>query len=222
MACEFLEEGSYRIKIETGSNVIWRSVFIPSFKRSSGEKQSLTVLSAQLESFPLVLDYSVKDRLSGKDLSLEVVVQIKENDNWVLLTDSDKGSLRTGRMYELRFVLDGYEQVFYRLNIDYYQTVLNLDLLMAPVAAVLRIDPTDVRIRINGENKYFSADTYRYEKLINDKNNGQLLKLFPGEYLLSSELNDMRIENKIVLVSGHEIRVFPAELKENGIKMEIK
>ncbi len=221
-ASEFLEEGSYRIKIEAGSEISWKSIYLSPFKKSGGEKHGITILSSRQLDFPLELNYSVKDRFSDNNLTARCSVEIKEGGKWLPLTNQVKNDLRTGREYEFRFKVDGYQQVYYKLIVGYHQTVLDLDVLIFPVPAVLKICPVIGDVTINNKEKYLSAVSYKYEEIEGNSTNWREFKLFPGKYIFSIQRNNLRMEKEIILESEIKMVIKEINFKENRIKMDLE
>ena len=197
-----LKEGSYRIRIESGSTVIWRSVYISTLNDTGGQNTNLTVLSSPADQFPVDLSFSLKDRFSGTDLSSQTVIKIKDGDEWLLFDDTIRNSLTTGRSLDIKFDHTGYVSAFYTLDIAYYQTVVHLDVLMTPEPAVLNILPQKNMIKINGNNEYFSLISLKFEKIPQKQENEIILNLLPGKYIITVESDDGNIEKEIILISG--------------------
>jgi len=195
-----LREGSYKVKIESGSHINWRSVYIPDFKDSKGEEISLTVLSSPLERFPLDMSYSVRDRFSGDDITTGSDFFIRLNEKWELLTDTLLLSLKTGTPYNFKITHRGYRDNLYSFETAFYQTSVNLDILLSPASAFLIIPPYEVGIlRINNSDEYFSLKTLRFEKLRKKSDEKQILELLPGKYFVTFESEEQVFEKSIGL-----------------------
>lgn len=217
----YLKEGSYTLKIESGSNVIWRSIYVPCFRDSRGEKMDVTVLSSSLEQFPLEMEYTVRDRFSSRDLTTESKVEIMEDDQWITLTDNLSKELTTGRIYDLRVSSDGYSSRLYSLDIAYYQTSVTMDILLSPIPAELQIPPIDGKIFLNGKDEYFSLETLRFESLDNRGKENMVIRLLPGKYLISIESDGITGEENIFLDSEDHREIKGIKIQENGIKIEL-
>ncbi|MDA3812075.1 MAG: serine/threonine-protein kinase [Spirochaetaceae bacterium] len=221
-ATVFLKEGSYRVKIESGSHVSWRSFYISSFSDTSGEKMEMTVLSSQLEPLPLELNYTVRDRFSGKIIPEGITIEILNTEKWIILDKTTLDGLTSGNLYQLRFTASGYSPGYYTLENAYYQTSLNIDVLLTPLAAELTIPAIDGDIRINGKKEYFSLDTLRFEKLDLVHGKSSTLKLLPGKYNFTVIIDDLSGEETFEIYSNEHFEITEIKIEGNRIKIELE
>ncbi|MBN2656846.1 MAG: serine/threonine protein kinase [Spirochaetales bacterium] len=195
-----LREGSYRVRIESGSTVLWRSVYVMSLKKS-GKAQALTVLAAAPDSLPIDLDISVRDRFTGKDLTEETDIFIGGEDRWIPFHNAGEQELRTGTPFKFKFSKEGYQDEIYAFDSRHYQTFLDLDILLSPRPAELTIDPRGGKILINGKKEYFSLETLLYQTIPAEGSEPVKLRLLPGTYSLSRSSSDGDIRKDMVLKS---------------------
>lgn len=206
----FIREGSYIIKIESGSHIDWRSLYVPDFRDNRGRKMEQTYLSSPMEQFPLDLSYSVRNRFSSVDLSPETEVFIKTGQQWQPLTDTILSQLKTGSFIDLKFSSEGYKDGFYRIETEFYQTSISLDVLLSPIPSYLKIPPMEKGIfTINGGDEYFSLRSLKYEKFIIDNEKTQILELLPGKYSLSLTLEEKQRKKVLIMNSGQEYQFIP-------------
>ena len=195
----FLKEGSFRIRVESGSSVSWRSVYVSSLYNAK-DKRRVTVLSAPLEGLPLTLDWSVKDRFSGEELTDHSSVYIRKDQKWEEL---EMNELKTGTTIDLKFTCTGYRDEIFNLNPAFHQTLLDLDVLLTaePARIVLSLSGNE-EFLINGSKKYFSPDSLKFENLYSNGGNKQTLNLVPGTYrfILRSEFGT--VDRQMDLYSG--------------------
>ncbi len=201
----YLKEGSYQIKIESGSHISWRSVYVPDFKDSGRKKTELTILSSPLERFPLELSYTVKNRFSSDDIKADCQLYIRNEGKWLKMTEKDLAQLKTGTEISIKFSSDGYEDALYSVETAFYQTYVSLDVLLSPLAAWLVLPSLDSgKVKINGRDEYFSLETLRFEKL-NIKNRQDIpLALMPGKYTVILEAADGAVKEVFHVEGGTE------------------
>lgn len=200
-----LKEGSYNIKIESGSQILWRSVYIPDFKDSKGETITLTILSSPLEQFPLDLSFLIKNRFSQDDITTDSEIYLERNHKWISATEMVLGEMKTGSSYTMKFTHKGYKDSIYRIDTEFYQTSVNLDILLTPESAILKIPAFERGIlTINKSDEYFSLNSLKFEKLNIKTKNEQILELLPGAYNLCFELDGKTLEKSINLEKGIE------------------
>lgn len=217
-----IKEGSYRVRIESGSKVDWKTFYVPSYDDSHGAPRDITVLSEPLEQFPLELSYTVKDRFSGEDIASLCTLSIASSDGWHVVNDTMAEGLLSGSHIDLKFDSPGYESVLYSLEVAHYQTSVRLDVLLSPFPALLKIGSFDGTITLNGDNRYFSLETLQFEKMNNVKDDQLLLKLLPGKYTVAAENNSGRSEQILILKSGDEQNLSIENNEENILKIELE
>jgi hypothetical protein len=217
----YLREGSYRIAIESGSNMTWRTVYIPSFYDSKGSSLDLTVLSSPLEQFPLDLKFTVKDRFSSTDIRSLSEVSILTADGWQNLNDAILKDLKTGRTVDLKISSPGYKEEQYTLDIENHQTSVQLDVLLSPLASLVKINSFDGLISLNGRDEYFSLKSLQFEDLNKTVKENRVLALLPGKYSVYIESGDSTLEETIRFESAGEYNLNIIRNEENGIKIEM-
>ena len=114
----FLRPGEYRIKIAEGPYVWWKSVTVT--------KQSLELKSDFLKNAKrhLTIHTSSCDYLTGDDLTAKTVFKINNGRDWVDLKTYDPLLLKTGTVYKILCICDGYQAEYYSLLVDWYQDEL--------------------------------------------------------------------------------------------------
>lgn len=127
-----LPEGNYRIAVESGSSLIIRSFYIFPRKREP-EALSLTFLASPSEGFPLNLSVTVRDGITGKDLSQEVSLFLRREGRWVPLTGELKDSLTTGAAYGLLARAAGYADEIYEFTVAHGRTSVSLEIPLGPL-----------------------------------------------------------------------------------------
>lgn len=201
----YLKEGSYRIKIETGSLINWRTVYVPAFSDNDGKKMEMIFLSSSLEQFPVHLDYSVKNRFTGEDLTENTKVFIRRDKDWELLSENIRSSLKSGIEFALKFSHSSYGTAVYYVNTETYQTAVDLDVLLSPEAALLQIHPYKKGVlKINNREQYFSLDTLKFEDLPGGGEKTTTLNLLPGRYIVTLDRENDPVEEEITLTGGKE------------------
>ena len=204
LASHYLKEGSYRIRIESGSKLSWRSFYISSFKDTNGEDIEMTLLSSPLDQLPLDLDLTVKDRFTQEDILKQSIIYLKRNSEWVKFSSVIDDELQTGTELELKIQAEGYKTNFYKIDVAHHQTSLQLNVLMTPVAAILKLNLHSGDLKINGRTEYFSLDTLRFEKLNRNNQETRKLMMLPGSYNFTFKKNDETVEVSAILESGME------------------
>ncbi|MBB6480116.1 protein kinase domain-containing protein [Spirochaeta isovalerica] len=197
----FLKEGSYRVRVESGSTVLWRSVYVTPFVKNRNPME-LAILAAPPEGLPLDIELSVRDRFSGADLSGETDIFIGQEESWVLFNSSRREGLRTGESFHLKFAREGYLEEKYFLTPRYDQILIDLNVLMTPLPATLSIDIPVGDLRINGKKEYFSPRSMSFEKIPGERETNLQLDLLPGKYFITLEGPEGSIEKEVSLKSG--------------------
>jgi len=197
----FLKEGSYRVRVENGSTVLWRSLYISPFLRS-GKAMELTLLAASPENLPLLLDFTVRDRFSGVDLRDSLDIRIKRDDSWEVFNDSQAKKLKTGSSIQLSFRGKDYMEEMYTLNPLHHQTQVNLDVLLTPLPASLTVGARKGEFRINGRKEYFSPRTLVFEPIPSMGEKSLQIELLPGSYELSLKTPEGDFRERLELKGG--------------------
>lgn len=206
----YLKEGSYRIKIESGSHVSWRSVYVPDFKDSGRKKTDLTILSSPLESFPLELSYTVKNRFTSEDIKAHCQLYILREGSWLKMADRDLSQLKTGTDISIKFSSEGYDDSSYLVSTAFYQTTVSLDVLLSPRAAWFVLPSLEKGlVKINGRDEYFSLESLRFEKLNIQNRQDTPLALIPGKYTVILETADGAVKKVFQMESGTEYYLDP-------------
>lgn len=201
----YLKEGSYNVKIESGSHISWRSVYVPDFSDSGRKNITLTTLSSPLERFPLDLRYSVKNRFSSDDITSISPAYIQREGQWLKLTEDVLSQLKTGMEFKLKFSSDGYGDALYSVETAIHQTSVNIDVLLTPQAARLVVPPLESgQLKINGRGEFFSLETLRFEKIKLESQEISRLALLPGTYTVSLKKADETVQKVFHMESDGE------------------
>ena len=114
----FLRPGDYRIKIAEGPYVWWKSVTVGT------EKLSLDLDFLKDVKRTLTIRASAFDADTGKDITSKCNFLVETAKGKVNLKRIKPSELRTGSVYRIHIVADGYKEEYFGLRVDWYQDEL--------------------------------------------------------------------------------------------------
>lgn len=224
----FLPARGYRLKIILPGEVYWQSFTLRSFRdQKVAENPGLhrVELKAPVRQ-PISLRTDVRDALSGAALSEHAELQVETTLGLEAYPFSESGrSLESGRVWRFHVSHPGYEKQIFSLFLSPKETLLNLQVELLPVPAILRVvrADEDTNFTINGSN---TVDLYYRSNLENGEGftiapfkledfstikDGRL-KLAPGSYRLESSLKDQQAGIDLNLASAEEVTVYVSEI----------
>jgi len=137
-----LPAGAYRLKVETGSSVAWHSFEVESVRELSnapfvipGQPENAVQLSAEfieLLELPLVVDFEIRDRETGRRLGNSVDVSVYVGNRRRAWNEHVASELRSGNTYRFRFEHRDYHTQEFSLAIGSEQGRLLLNVGLAP------------------------------------------------------------------------------------------
>jgi hypothetical protein len=189
----FLPAGRYRLKVNLEGQLSWTSFALDP---RSVQKKSLSTLEFQQimlkqgTGFPLPLQvrYSVKNSLTGADISGTASVLIFLNGQWVAWGMPATEGLTSGTTFKFRVEEEGFYPKDFSLIVKPYQSYLTLDVSLVPRAGTLNLrSMTDgITMLINDSRLYLGGgDPNEYKKLEPLGLQARQIQLNPGTYQLS-------------------------------------
>ncbi|HZK19552.1 MAG TPA: serine/threonine-protein kinase [Treponemataceae bacterium] len=121
----YLRPGNYRIKVATGSYLWWESMKVG----TEAVSEELNFLA--FESRDLKIHAKARSSLTNKTLDTIVAFDVFLSD-WIPLSEIDKYTLKTGKIYRIRARADGYKTEVFSLRIEWYQDTLYISTLLTP------------------------------------------------------------------------------------------
>ena len=124
----YLRPGNYRAKIVIGPYIYWKS-FEVSGKDLNIKYDFLKNMKRTVKVMPHA--YNSK---TGEEITSSVKVYVlSEKNAWILLEDYPPEKLTGGKIYQFKFVADGFSQEQFGLKLDWYQDELFIAANLTPV-----------------------------------------------------------------------------------------
>lgn len=114
----FLRPGEYRIKIAEGPYVWWGALTVASENRDI-KLDFLKNASRKLKIHTVAFDSETSENITSKTKFM-----VQSGAKWIPLEKLDTSSLRTGTVYKILAVSEGYEDEYFSLLVDWYQDEL--------------------------------------------------------------------------------------------------
>ncbi len=136
-----LPAGAYRLKVETGGSVSWHAFELASIRQLSSSRfvvpgraenaERITAEFLELLELPLVVDFDVRDRTTGRRLGDSVRVSVLVGNRWRAWNEQLGVELRSGSTYRFRFEHSDYRPKEFSLALNPEQTRLLLNVGLA-------------------------------------------------------------------------------------------
>lgn len=114
----YLKPGEYRIKVVEGPFVWWKNISV------THENAEISLEFLKNASRQIKLHVTATDRADGRDITSSTTFLISMNGEWVDLKTVNPSKFKTGTVYRIRVVSNGYVEEYYSLRIDWYQDEL--------------------------------------------------------------------------------------------------
>jgi hypothetical protein len=215
----YRESGLYRMRLEWGNRVEWRSFFLPPLDDESGGV-SLRFTAPPLRKSPVSLTVDLYDAVSGEPVRNKGAVFISSDKGWEPLAEDSL--LLSGDSYLLGFSVPGYEEQSLALDLDFYEDEVFLDIELIPQSGHLSVQHNleKLSLRVNGKKRLRREDgsVNRFGSLNLE---GNLWDLSPGVYRLDWSGSGWSQEQKLTIRGGETVvyRIMPDE--EEGVRFEI-
>ena len=215
----YRESGLYRMRMEWGNRVQWRSFYLPPL---SQEENGISLLftAPPIRQNPVKLSVHLSDALSSKALDSEDTVYISSEKGWEILPKDSL--LLSGESYSLGFSVPGYEEQTVDLDLDFYEDEVILDIELIPRSGQLSVQHNleKLSLTVNGKKRLRREDgTYNRFGALNME--GNLWNLSPGVYHLTWSGKGWSQDQELTVRGGETViyRIIP---DENGeLRFEI-
>ena len=163
---KYLKSGFYRVKINIENKIFWQSFYLNPLsvqkERGSGKKEYFRIIETSLDKIPplpLTVISSIRDSITGKDLSKTVSAEVQPGRKWLPLNEKTAAELETDKVYKFKFEQEDYYPAVYSLRIAPYQTILYISADLVPLPGKLEIssETKGLKILINGKDFYMSG-----------------------------------------------------------------
>ena len=137
------------------------------------------------------------------------------DDRWLAWNREVASALTSGSSYRFRFEREGYFPRTYSLVLQPYQSVLRLEAQLIPTPGTLRLESNAgaLVLRLNGSQYFFAGGKDRsYQKLDPLEEGTRDLRLSPGQYLVSVQLNASLSRSLSVRVAPGQTLTLKVEL----------
>jgi hypothetical protein len=189
----YLPEGRYRLKVNLEGQLSWTSFALnPRTEQkkllATVDGQRITLKQGTGFSLPLQVHYSVKDSLTGRDITGTASVLIFLNGQWVAWGMPSTEGITSGTTYKFRVEEEGFYSKDFSLIVKPYQSYLTLDVELVPRSGTVNLRSTTdgITVLVNDSRYYVAGgDPNEYKKLDNLGTQTKPLYLNPGTYRLS-------------------------------------
>jgi hypothetical protein len=189
----YLPEGRYRLKVNLEGQLSWTSFAL---SPRTVQKQLLATLESQKivlkqgTGFPLPLQvrYSVKNSLTGADMSGSASLLIYLNGKWLAWGVPSTEGLTSGTTYKFRVEEEGFYSKDFSLIVKPYHSYLTLDVGLVPRSGTVNLRSTSdgITVLINDSKHYLAGgDPNEYKKLDLLGTQARPIRLNPGRYTFS-------------------------------------
>ncbi len=205
----YRESGFYRIRIEWGNRVQWRSFYLPPFV-DKREGLALVFTAPPFRQNPVALKVHLKNALGSEMLSSEGGVYLSSEKGWEPLADDSL--LLSGNSYLLGFSVPGYEEQTLELDLDFYENEVFLDVELMPLSGHLAVQHNleKLSLKVNGKRQLRREDgsVNKFGTLNMEENDWDMS---PGVYQLTWSGNGWSQEQKLTVRSGETVlyRIIP-------------
>ena len=194
----YLRSGSYRVKVNVGSEVFWNSFYLSPrrLQRTDPATRTARIIQINLYTVPQVsvdLEYRVIDEVTGTDITDRADGRVMLDGQWLQLGGWISRRMTTGNTYQLTFSSLGYYERAYELTIGPFENRLKMQIALNPEPGSVRIttDHNGMDLYLNGSRYYVSGGPKRVFSLLPSpsKEEEQVLQLPPGSYTLRAEVS---------------------------------
>ena len=210
----YRESGFYRIRMEWGNRIQWRSFYLPPLSKDK-EGLSLHFTAPPLRQNPITLTINLRDALNSASISRKDAVYLSVDGEWEPL--SDDSLLLSGNRYLLGFSVPGYEEQTLELDLEFYEDelILDVELLALPGHLSVQHNLEKLSLKVNGKRR-LSREDGSVNKFGSLNMEGNYWDLSPGVYQLTWSGNGWSQEQKLTVRRGETVlyRIIPDESGE--------
>lgn len=206
----YLPVGSYRYKMMVDGNLFWQNITIKSLKEQKSHElyfsgQSITFTHKEPAPLPLYPVLTVRDQLTGEDLTDGATIYIRKGGTFEHFNTEDK-TLKTGEIQYFQFSKKNYYPKDYILKVSPDQTDLRLEAELYPKPGVVRLinSSEKLRLKINNSSTYIKGD--RSEEKVKLDNLGEDIILNPGTYHFEFSIGFLKSKAIVEVKSGETLR----------------
>ena len=228
---KYLKSGFYRAKINIENKIFWQSFYLDPLsvqkERVSGEKEYFRIIETSLDKIPplpLTVISSIRDSITGKDLSKTVSAEVQPGRKWLPLNEKTAAELETDKVYKFKFEQEDYYPAVYSLRIAPYQTILYISADLVPFPGKLEIssDTKGLKILINGKDSYMSGG--KNKALLKTGRTSDSIRVFdlpPGKHKITVKKGSAA-EKSVIDVKPGKIYRLAAEYDDEKREITIK
>ena len=196
--------GFYRVRMEWGNRIQWKSFYLPPLSR---EKNGVVLLfqAPPIRQNPLRLTVRLTDAFSTAEIpNAAETVSLAAEGEWKPLAGG--ALLLSGHPYLLRFAVPGYCETVLELNTDFYEDEVVLDIALMPQSGSLSVGHNleKLSLRVNGKKRLRREDgTINRFGLLDME--GEKWNLRPGVYQLHWSGDGWSEDQKLTIRGGETV-----------------
>lgn len=202
----YLPRGNYRLKMQVEDNLYWQNLYLPSRTEqkvdgSSQKGEQIQVDISRIEPRPFGLEYSIRDRDSGRNLMADSRVLFQKGNSWV---EQDQMEFMSGGVYRIRFEREGYYTKAFHIFVAPYQEEVILDVQLVPLPGTLHVEIPNIPlyVSLNGKEYIISGNKEAEQFNLGKISESFDVPLSPGNYHLLVKYRKVELEREITIKSG--------------------
>ncbi|MFH0974778.1 MAG: serine/threonine-protein kinase [Spirochaetota bacterium] len=231
----YLKTANYLIHINFGNENYQKEFYlspreVQKTNKDSADSENIEFFYRTVPHLPLAVYYKVTDTANNNDITNDTDFSMYLFKKWISWKDfvkikNYKDILITGTTHRFQFKKDGYYPGFRKVYVEPNQTVLNMDIDLAPIPGelIVKSNYTSMDVLLNNSSYYISGGNYRkYMKIEKNKNENRLL-LAPGDYFVTVKKSALTKTIKAIVESNKTIQVMIDYSKDkDSLDLEIK